>query len=266
VQLTRPKDILQFVECKTGHQIHPDEDITFGARTANLTGVTVAWTVNPDTIAAAAAKGHNCIVHHEALTYPYPAFTSGKERHYLSWPINVQRLSLLARHDMTSIRLHGSLDELYIFDAFARQLRLQEHVDGNESNEYPPQRIYSSPVDTFGELVEHVKATMGMSALRTTLHERDRPVERIGLPWGGVGLFVNVNYAQSLFDLGVDTLICGETDNYGFRFADELGIAVIETSHEVSEEEGLREFAEELRDALNIDVRPAHTECVWRVR
>jgi hypothetical protein len=34
----------------------------------------------------------------------------------------------------------------------------------------------------------------------------------------------------------------GETDNYGFRFAVESGIPLIETSHELSENPGIRRF------------------------
>jgi putative NIF3 family GTP cyclohydrolase 1 type 2 len=120
-------------------------------------------------------------------------------------------------------------------------------------------------VATFGDLIAHVKAACSMPAVRTTLHSADRPVRRIGLPWGGLGLFVNVSYVQTLIDLGVDTLICGETDNYGLRFAAELDIAVMETSHEISEEQGLKLFADRLRDHFDIEVRFIETPCVWHM-
>lgn len=259
------EDILHFVQQRTGHTIRADEGITFNRQRRSLSGVTVTWTADPDTIAAAAAAGHNCIVHHEALTHPYPAFTSGQERHYLSWQTNTQRLSLLAKHDLTAIRLHGSLDEAYIFNDFATQLGLTEPVAAvHDPQQW--QQVFRAPVATFGELVDHVKRATGMFALRTSHHDHDRPVGRVGMPWGGLGLFVNVSYMQSLVDLGADTFICGETDNYGFRFATELDIAVIETSHEVSEVRGLRHFAADLETTLGIDVRFADTPCIWRMR
>ncbi len=264
--MPRPKDIIEFVESRTAHRLNDDEGITFGSRVAELSGVSVTWTVNPDTIAAAAAAGHNCIVHHEALTYPYPAFTAERERHYLSWPTNAQRLTLLARHGLTSIRLHGSLDELYIFDAFAEQLGLGRPIADDGTGKYPWHRVYNAPVPTLGELVERVKAAVGLPALRVVHYAHDRRVERLGLPWGGLGLFVNVHYVQTLIDLGVDTLICGETDNYGFRFPAELGIAVIETSHEVSEVRGLRMFVDVLGRELHIDARFADTPCIWEIQ
>ena len=61
-------------------------------------------------------------------------------------------------------------------------------------------------------------------------------VSRIGLPWGGLGLFVNVGYQQALVEQGCDLFIAGESDNYGFRFAQECGIPMIETSHEILRE------------------------------
>ncbi|NOY75007.1 MAG: hypothetical protein GXP32_04360 [Kiritimatiellaeota bacterium] len=62
---------------------------------------------------------------------------------------------------------------------------------------------------------------------------------RVGLPWGGLGLFVNVAYQQFLFEHGCDVFIAGESDNMGFRFAEECGIPMIETSHEVNKKRKL---------------------------
>ena len=62
-------------------------------------------------------------------------------------------------------------------------------------------------------------------------------------------------------NLSVGTLICGETDNYGFRFPAERGTAMIETSHEVSEVRGLRMFAEVLGRELYTDAHFPPTAC-----
>ncbi|MBN1553376.1 MAG: Nif3-like dinuclear metal center hexameric protein [Phycisphaerae bacterium] len=260
--MTTPSDIIKVIETWSGRPLNGDEYVTFGSRTAAVRGITVAWTVTPRVIAAAAKAGHNCIVHHESLLYPYPAFTAGHERAYLSWPTNVQRLRLLSKQEMTTIRIHGTADELRIFDAFAAQLGLGQPVADDGAGRYWA-KVFASPVATFGELLEHVKRAVGMKALRVTREESGRPVKRIALPWGGVGLFVNVGNVQDMLNLGVDTLICGETDNYGFRFAEEVGVAVIETSHEVSEAEGLKQFAERLNDALDVEVRYVDVPCVW---
>lgn len=262
--MPRPSDVIGFVESRNGHAIAEDEGITFGPRQAELKGVTVAWMVNPESVAATVRAGHNCLVHHEALTYPYPTFTEGRERHYLSWHTNAQRLGLLAKNEIVAIRLHEGLDELCIFDAFIRQLGLGNPVAAAERGDYS-HKVFASPVATFGELVAHVKKSVRMEAVRVTRERPDRPVRRIGLPWGGLGLFVNVHYVQTMIDLGADALVCGETDNYGFRFAAEAGLAVVETSHEVSEGRGLRDFAEMLRTAVGIPTAFVDLPCVWRM-
>jgi len=258
-----PRDIITFVENTTGHILDEDEYITFGNRQVELTGVTVAWMVTPESIMAAVDAGHNCIVHHEALTYPYPGFGGGQEREYLSWPINIRRLGLLAKHGITTIRIHFSVDEISIYNAFAEQLCLGYPIVDDKNGKFS--KIFLSPVQNFGELIKHVKKSVNMPFVRTSKHDSKRQVRRIGLPWGGLGLFVNVGYVQTLIDLGVDTLICGETDNYGFRFAVESGIAVIETSHEISETKGLKKFSDQLRDELIIDVQLVDVSCIWQV-
>ena len=47
----------------------------------------------------------------------------------------------------------------------------------------------------------------------------------VGLPWGGLGLFVNVGYQQALVARDCDVFIAGESDNLGFRFAVESGVS-----------------------------------------
>ncbi|OHB58778.1 MAG: hypothetical protein A2Y12_00045 [Planctomycetes bacterium GWF2_42_9] len=263
--MTIPKDIIKFVENSSGHPLNKDEYITFGSQDIEITGITVTWMATSKLIKSVADAGHNCIVHHEALTYPYPDFVNGNEHEYTNWPINTQRKKLLTKHGITTIRIHGSADEIYIYNAFAKQLNLITPIADDGTNIYC-HKVFASPVSTFGELIEYVKTTTGMSAMRTTRHPSNRPVKRIGLPWGGMGLFINVGYMQKLLDIGVDTFICGETDNYGFRFAEEQGIAVIETSHEISEAVGLRNFAEKLKEFLKINVQYSDIPCVWEMR
>jgi putative NIF3 family GTP cyclohydrolase 1 type 2 len=258
-------EIITYIESTTGHSLNNDEYITFGKQDIKLTGVTVTWMVTPESIKSAADMGHNCIIHHEALTYPHPGFSAGHGKEPKNWQINTQRKKLLAKHGITAIRIHGSADEICIYNAFAEQLVLGKSIADDGSGVYS-RKVFNSPVPTFGELIERVKKKMGMSAVRTTKHNANRPVNRIGLPWGGLGLGMNVSYMQKLVDIGVDTFICGEADNFGIRFADEQGIAVIETSHEISETAGLQILTEKLRTALELDVQYVHIPCVWEMR
>jgi putative NIF3 family GTP cyclohydrolase 1 type 2 len=91
-------------------------------------------------------------------------------------------------------------------------------------------------------------------------------VHRVGLPWGGLGLFVNVGYQQRLIEQGCDLFIAGEADNYGFRFAAECGIPMIETSHELSENDGLRQFVNTLYGRFpDVQFQFFENECVWEI-
>jgi len=259
--VTTPQDILRYVERRTGHAMNADEGVSFGPADVALTGATVAWAPSPEAIEAAARAGHNCLVHHENLTWPYPGIPSRCEPAELAWASNARRLDLLRRHGLTAVRVHGSADELTIFGAFIDQLGLREAKAGSGYS----RKVFESPESTFGRLIEHVKQRVGMAGLRVSSHAADHPVRVIGVPWGGLGLFVNVSYVEQLIEMGANALICGESDNLGFRFATELDIPVIETSHEVSEARGLEILAGQLGRDLGIDCRYAPLPCVWRM-
>ena len=83
---------------------------------------------------------------------------------------------------------------------------------------------------------------------------------------GGLGLFVNVTYQQRLIEMSCDVLTAGESDNYGFRFSAELGIPMIETGHEISENPGLEHFARMLQDRFpELEVSFCECEPAWRM-
>lgn len=86
------------------------------------------------------------------------------------------------------------------------------------------------------------------------------------LKLGVIGMSEGNGHPYSWSAIGVDTFICGETDNYGFRFAEEHAIAVIETSHEISEAVGLRIFADKLRSVIKTDVQYIDISCVWEMK
>jgi len=110
-------------------------------------------------------------------------------------------------------------------------------------------KVYEIEPCPLGELVAQVKQRVGMSALRVSAPQgMAQIVHRVGLPWGGLGLFVNVGYQQQVIELGCDALIAGESDDYGFRFSAECGIPMIETGHEISENPGLEHFSRMLQE------------------
>lgn len=259
--MTTINEIISHVESMTGHPINRDEGVHFGLAERDITGVTVAWMATPDAIRSAAEAGHELLIGHESLFFPYDVVNvenppSGWE----DWRVNAQRSSLLAEYSLTHLRLHGSVDEICIFDDFAALLELGEPVyaDGFV-------KVFEMPPRSIGSWAEQVQETMGMNGLRIAgVTDLNQMVSRIGLPWGGLGLFVNVGYQQKLIEQGCDLFIAGESDNYGFRFAHECGIPMIETSHEICENPGLAHFTAMLAKAFpQVDFRFFENPCVW---
>lgn len=254
-------DIISHVESMTGHPINRDEGVHFGPADRDISGVTVAWMATPDAIRSAGEAGHQLLIGHESLFFPYDVVNADSPPpDWEDWQVNAQRASLLEQYGLTHLRLHGSVNEICIFDDFAALVGLGEpiYADGFV-------KVFEMPPRSIGSWAEQVQETMGMNGLRVAgVTDLNQMVSRIGLPWGGLGLFVNVGYQQKLIEQGCDLFIAGESDNYGFRFAQECGIPMIETSHEICENPGLAHFTDMLAEAFpQVDFRFFENPCVW---
>lgn len=260
--MTSLVDIIDYVESRTGHRLNSDEGVLHRDSELFVTGVTVAWMATPDAIQATGESGHELLIAHESLYYPYNVpKIDNPPADWEEWKVNRQRSSLLEQYSLALLRLHGSVDEICIFDTFAETLELGEavFVDGLV-------KVYEIPACPLHALVDRVKEQVGMPHLRVAAAgDMNQTVCRVGLPWGGLGLFVNVSYQQHLVDQECDVFIAGESDSYGFRFAVESGIPMIETSHEVSENQGLNRFTSMLADAfVDVEFRFHENECIWK--
>jgi putative NIF3 family GTP cyclohydrolase 1 type 2 len=261
--MTSARDIVAYVEGLTGHALNRDEGFHHGRPDRPVKALTLAWMATDRALGAAGERGDDLFIGHESLYYPYDAvILDNPPAGWREWPINRRRRELLEQHGMTFLRLHGSVDEICILDDFAAQLELGPPVyrKGWVS-------IHEIEPCSFDRLIARVKRVTGMPALRVAAPpEADRPIRRIGLPWGGMGLFVNVAFQQELVEQKCDAFIAGESDCYAFRFATECGIGVIETSHELSEERGLCRFMAMLRQQFP-DVRMTFepTPHVWHI-
>jgi putative NIF3 family GTP cyclohydrolase 1 type 2 len=262
--VTTVRDIIKQVETLAGHPLTREEGVHHGSENCEVGSVAVAWMATGEALESAGAWGEggaDLFIGHESLYYPYDASVRDDNPDgWEGWRANARRREALERSGMTFLRLHTSMDEITILDDFAEVLGLGEPVvrDGNV-------RVHEIPECTYGELIEHVKARTGMDHVRVTFPDRlGRKVRRVGLPWGGLGLFVNVAFQQRVLAHGVDVLIAGESDNYGFRFAAEWDVPMIETSHETSENPGIRRFADVLAGAFpGLKVRFHENTRVW---
>ena len=176
------------------------------------------------------------------------------------WPVNRQIHHLLEQYGLSFLRLHFSVDEISIYDEFAALLGLGQPVRCSGLA-----KVYEIPPTPVAVLLEQVKVQTGMDHVRAALlGDPQRLVQRVGLPWGGMGLSANVAYMQELVAQGCDVFIAGETDNYGFRFAAGCGIPMIETSHEVSENPGLARFTRMLAQQFtDVDYAFYENRRIW---
>ena len=262
--MTTIQAIIHFVETTSDHPINRDEGVQHNPNTGAIRRVTVCWMATPQAIAAAGRRGDELLIGHESLYYPYDVINQVQQpADWQEWPTNRQRRMLLDEHNLTFLRLHGSIDDICILTDFADQLELGQPVFQDNLV-----RVYEIEPCTFDELIARVKRGTGMDALRVAKADpMPTVIRRIGLPWGGMALFVNVGYMQKLVACGCDAFIAGETDNYGFRFPQEIGIPMIETSHEISENRGLRHFTAMLAAAFpDLDVAFYENGCAWEMR
>ncbi len=216
-----------------------EEGFKFGDPEAEVTGVLVCWMATLAALEQARAAGCNLVICHETLFYPQSAPIDAER----CWRTNRLRMEAMHRGGITAYRAHGKLDRLCIFDDFAAALGLHD-VHAGEGYA----RVFRLPPTRIAELVTRAKQATGMPAVRV-VGDLDREVTRVGLPWGGLGLFVNVGFMQRIVENGAEVGICGETDEYAMRFAEDAGLALIETSHAACENLGLRRVSALLREA-----------------
>ena len=262
--MTTVRDVIDHVERLTGHALNRDEGVHHGTAEDEVSSVSVSWMAASEAVEEAGRTGADLLVVHESLYYPYDAAVhDDNPKGWEDWTANRRRRELLKKHGLTCLRVHGSMDEICILTDFADLLGLGEPV-----YQHSFVRIYEIAECTYGELIERVKSRTGMDHVRVSFAgELDRKVRRIGVPWGGLGLDSNVAFQQEVLEQGVDALIAGETDNYGFRFPAEWDVPMIETSHETSENPGIRHFAEMLGEAFpDLAVRFCENERVWSWR
>ncbi len=243
--MTQVADIIRFVEQSTGHRINREEGVRHGSAEDAVERVVLCWQATREVLADAGSQGVDLVIGHESLYYPYNVLEDGDEPGWENWRFNRARRDLLERHGLTFVRLHTSVDELTIMDDFAATLGLGAPVAAHGWGS----KIYVIEPCTLRELIERVKERMGMDCVRVSApNGLDQVVSRLALPCGGGGLFTNVGFQNSVLEMGADALIAGEACSYGFRFSAECGVPMIETTHEGSENPGLRRFWRMLQD------------------
>ncbi len=261
---TRVSDILETVANLSGHPLNHDEGVQMGQPDREVGKALVCWMASQYALLEAEHAGVELVIAHESLFFPYGVKLKPDEiQPWETWQTNRQRREIIERAEFVVARVHGSADEICIFDVFASLLGIDKSLSGEGYC-----KVYEIDPIPLKELVAKVKQAVGMDYVRISCSDSDleKKVRCVGLPWGGLGLDSNVSYQQAVMEMGCDVLIAGESDSYGFRFSAECGVPMIETSHETSEIPGLRRFAAMLGEKhpdVAIDFHDNGT--IWRL-
>lgn len=233
------RDILGYLETLSGG-LGKEEGVLFGNPDCEVKKILVCWMANVTAIEEAVKSGVDLIIAHESLLYPYDILEQVGPADYLGWHTNNIRIEILSKNNISVIRAHYTLDKYCIIDDFAAKLGL----DKTDSSRSDFLRIYITEATKYGDLIKIVKKRMNLPRLRATAGDKNRLIRRIGLLCGGGGQIPNSKAHQAVLNEDCDVFIVGETDNYGFHFATDANIDLIETSHEISENPGLLHFCQ----------------------
>jgi putative NIF3 family GTP cyclohydrolase 1 type 2 len=224
-----------------GATLNPDEGLFMGTPETEIRGILTCWMATVDALQRAGAEGCNLVVAHEQF-YFYPYFSSDQmQPQYRSWCPTRRRIETAERHHLCMMRLHGTMDMLHNFDDFVELIGLKNTKRGSGYA-----RVFPIQETTVAELIEQVKRTLRLEHVRV-VGDLGRRVRCVGVPMGGLGLDSNLSYLQSCIELGADVLIGGEADEYGFAFAADADIPLIETGHFVSENPGIINFTRRIQ-------------------
>jgi putative NIF3 family GTP cyclohydrolase 1 type 2 len=215
-----------------------EEGFHYGDPEAEVTGVVLCWMATVPALRHAAEHGCNLVIGHEATFQPDDA------QRKLEWAPNRARRELLDAHGIALFRAHWSADTICVFDEFARLLGLSEVAAGEGFF-----RVFAIEPTPVRDLALRAKRIMRLETMRV-VGDLDKVVSRVGLAWGGLGLYSNVGFLQQILQNGADVAIGGETDDVAMRFALDSNLPFIETGHSPSENPGLRLLAERMAAAL----------------
>lgn len=245
----KAREVLESVCGKLGMKSLPDGGFSAGSPDHDVKGILVTWMATPEALQYAVKKGLTFVVCHEGLYWmeredPPEYRSPGPYRKPLDWEKhpNHEITRIVTENALTVLQIHYGLDRLFIFDAFAEAMGMGKAVAGDVY-----EKVYELPRKMkLSELAERIKEKIGLRSVRY-VGDADRMIGKVGNCWGGVGLSSNQYYARRTIQNGAEAIICGEMDEFAMFFAQQSGTALIETSHVLSENIGLKLFAQSLR-------------------
>ena len=251
-------DIVKFIEESLGQGPYTEWDGGFyaGAPQYPVKSVAVTWMTLTGVLKKIAAANFDMIVCHEGPWIgPTDDYKGPWDENVSKNPAaDLERRRILQENGTTLFMCHYGLDQLVIYNEFARSIGCGKSIAGAGEN----QVLEMEPI-TVKELIASLKKKFNLNFIRYAGNE-DTLVKHPGLLYGGVGLNPNAKFKiPYLLNNGADVIIAGEMDEFTIYNCLEAGIPIIECGHTISEMPGLIRFTEMLKHRfgqLRIDFFP----------
>jgi len=248
--------------CSLGREwIDPQDTVdTFKAGKPQMPvkGIAVGWMSYFDSLRQAVAKGCNLFVTHEPTYYNHRDDDAG----VFSFDIAKRKKAFIEDSELTIIRCHDVWDRvpgMGVPDAWGRYLGWTKVV--REQTFY---RLYELLPTTAGELAKQVAAKvapLGQSGVQL-VGPADRVVRTVAIGTGAI-----TSLRTMIVDLKADIALC--TDD-GFTYwrdgamAIDMGYPVIVVNHACSEEVGMTQLANHLRETYpGVPVHHIAQKCMF---
>jgi putative NIF3 family GTP cyclohydrolase 1 type 2 len=247
-------DLLKPFEEKIGcdYMHWPDGGFLSGAEDVEVEGVLFTWFASLPALKKAVETGCNVVFCHEPPFYnekaelpPYRWLTPfpGDMEPELH-PNSIKR-EFIERHKLTVIQSHYGWDRFCMFEAFSEALGFDSE---NLEYDHGWESIFKLPEEmTVKELALKIKASLDLKGTVRITGDLNRKVSKVVNLWGGMGLKDNLYWLNQGIRNGAEVGIAGEMDEFFMQFAMEADIPVIETSHQLSEEYGVKYYASHIQ-------------------
>lgn len=214
----------------------------FGNPEINVTGVGVAWYLSIEVIQEAIRKGLNLLLIHEPRLF----YENSSPWHTTllpdTNPINLKKKQLLIDNSICVYTAHSNWDlqeQVGNQPTFAKALGFTKEIKRDIAV-----GVYEIQHMTFSDLIDKVKTAIGLEHMRVQ-GDRNRLIKTVAVGFGNMGFVVDAILANH-----ADAGIFGELGEFSFIAAREANVAIIETTHLVSESIGFHSVVDVMKERV----------------
>jgi putative NIF3 family GTP cyclohydrolase 1 type 2 len=214
----------------------------FGNPGTHVTGIGVAWYLAMEVIEQSVRRDLNLLLIHEPRLF----YENNSPWHTCllpeTNPVNLRKKRLLIENDICVYTAHSNWDlqkGVGMQPTFAKALGLAQEIKRDIAV-----GIYRVEPMPFSKLIDKVKAATGLKQVRVR-GDRDKLIKTVAVGFGNMGFVTDAILANH-----ADAGIFGELGEFSFIAAHESGVAIIETTHLVSESIGFRSVVDVMKEKL----------------